>query len=141
MAVEMRGTYVGNLKISMVHGPSGAEQKTAAPADNNGDGSSFSPTDLAAAALATCAVTTMAIVAERQGIPFERASFSLEKHMGGPPRRISRIPVRITLPESLNAEQRRILENTARNCPVALSLSDEVEKSFEFVYGEDSPEG
>ncbi len=136
MAVEMRGRYTGNLKVEIVHGPSGAEQSTAAPVDNKGDGSSFSPTDLVAAALGTCAITTMAIVAEREGIPFEQASFRLEKHMGGPPRRISRIPVQILLPESLDAAQRRVLENTARNCPVALTLNDEVEKSFEFVYGD-----
>lgn len=134
MAVDISGSYEGGLKVDLIHGPSGAKQHTAAPADNKGDGSSFSPTDLVAAALGSCAVTTMAIVADREGIPFEKASFRLEKHMGGPPRRISRIPVVISMPETLTPEQRRVLEHTARKCPVALSLDGGVEKDFQFVY-------
>lgn len=134
MAVQIRGRYDGNLRVEAVHGPSGASQRTAAPVDNRGDGSSFSPTDLVAAALATCAITTMAIIAEREGIPFQNAEFHLEKHMGGPPRRISRIPIHITMPDSLTQEQRDRLEAVARSCPVALSLSDDVEKAFEFSY-------
>jgi len=65
MAVEITGTYTGNLKMELTHGPSGAQLKTAAPVDNKGDGSSFSPTDLLAASLGSCMVTTMAIVARR----------------------------------------------------------------------------
>ena len=78
MAVEMSGSYAGDLKMELRHGPSGAGVTTAAPRDNMGDGSSFSPTDLLAAALGSCMVTTMAIVARKAGIPFDRAEFSLE---------------------------------------------------------------
>ena len=53
MIVEITGRYTGNLGTMMVHGPSGATLRTAAPADNQGDGSTFSPTDLAAAPEAT----------------------------------------------------------------------------------------
>jgi len=48
MAVEMTGKYVGNLKTEITHGPRGP-CSAPPPVDNNGDGSSFSPTDLAAA--------------------------------------------------------------------------------------------
>ncbi len=51
MAVNISGKYVGDLKIELTHGPSGTQLRTAAPVDNQGDGSSFSPTDLVAAAL------------------------------------------------------------------------------------------
>jgi uncharacterized OsmC-like protein len=60
MAVEITGRYTENLKTELVHGPSGKTLATAAPVDNQGDGSSFSPTALVAAALASCMVTTMA---------------------------------------------------------------------------------
>jgi putative redox protein len=77
--------------------------KTAAPRDNLGDGSSFSPTDLLAASLGSCMVSTMAIVAKREGIPFDRRQFSLEKHMTqAPPRRVDAVPVTIRLPKSLD---------------------------------------
>lgn len=134
MAVPIRGEYTGNLKMELEHGPSGAAIRTAAPVDNKGDGSSFSPTDLLASALGACMVTTMAIVADRDGIGFGSASFSLEKHMRSDPRRVGSVPVRITMPAGLDAEQRVRLEHVARGCPVARSLAPEVEQTVEFVY-------
>lgn len=134
MAVRISGEYVGDLKMDLTHDPSGAVIRTAAPVDNQGDGSSFSPTDLAAAALGSCMITTMAIVADREGIPFERASFTLEKHMRSGPRRIDRIPVTIRLPGSLTTEQRRRMEEVALGCPVHLSLLQAIERPVEFVY-------
>lgn len=134
MAVPIAGTYDGTLKMTLRHGPSGAELRTAAPVDNRGDGSSFSPTDLLAAALGSCMVTTMAIVAEREGIPFTEARFSLEKHMRSDPRRVGRVPVRIHLSAGLTPEQRERLERAARGCPVAASLHPEVGHETAFVY-------
>ena len=130
----MTGSYAGNLKVQLVHGPSGAVIHTAAPVDNQGDGSSFSPTDLVAAGLAACIVTTMAIVAEREAIDLTGLRFTLEKHMRSDPRRIDRIPIRIEMPAGLDDKQRRKLEFTARSCPVNRSLQDGIEESIEFVY-------
>ena len=134
MAVEITGRYTGTLNMELTHGPSGAVLKTAAPKDNLGDGSSFSPTDLVAAALGSCMVTTMAIVAEREGIDFTSASFHVEKHMVMDPRRIGRLPVRIHLPANLTPEQRTKLERAAHTCPVHRSLIPEIEKDVRFVY-------
>lgn len=134
MGVEISGMYVGDLKMDLTHGPSGAVLRTAAPVDNQGDGSSFSPTDLAAAALGSCMVTTMGIVASREGIPFEKAGFSLEKEMRSGPRRIDRIPITIRMSAALTDEQRRRLEQAALGCPVHLSLLEAIDRPVEFVY-------
>lgn len=134
MAVEITGEYVGDLKTTLRHGPSGREIPTAAPADNAGDGSSFSPTDLLAASLGACMVTTMAIVAAREGIPFEGAAFALEKHMRSDPRRVDALPVTLRMPRGLTEEQRRRLEHVARTCPVDRSLHPDVRREVTFVY-------
>ena len=134
MAVEITGEYTGNLKMALRHGPSGREIPTAAPVDNMGDGSSFSPTDLLAASLGSCMVTTMAIVAGREGIPFQGAGFVLEKHMRSDPRRVDAVPVKIRMPRGLSEEQRRKLENAARTCPVERSLLPEIRREVEFLY-------
>lgn len=134
MAVGISGTYTGNLKMDITHEPSGAVIRTAAPVDNQGDGSSFSPTDLTAAALGSCMITTMAIVAAREGIPFETAAFRLEKHMRSGPRRIDRIPVTIRLSGELTPEQRTRMEEVALSCPVHVSLLEVIERQVEFVY-------
>ena len=139
MAVEITGRYVGNLKVEMTHGPSGAVVRTAAPVDNNGDGSSFSPTDLTAASLGACMMTLIAIVGERDGLDLSGLSFRLEKHMVSDPRRIGAIPVTLRMPAGLTAPQRKKLENAALTCPVHKSLSPEIDKQVEFVYP-DGPE-
>ncbi len=134
MAVEITGRYVGNLKTELTHGPSGTTIRTAPPVDNQGDGSSFSPTDLAAASLGACMMTLIAIVGEREGIDLTGLSFRLEKHMASNPRRIGAIPVTLTMPAGLTAEQREKLERAALTCPVHKSLSEEVQKDVRFVY-------
>jgi putative redox protein len=136
MAVEITGTYIGNLKTELTHGPSGTVLRTAAPVDNQGDGSSFSPTDLVATALASCIVTTMAIVAERDGIGAGAFTFRIEKHMQNDPRRIAALPVEIHMPAGLTPEQRTKLERTAHTCPVHRSLLPEIAKEIRFVYPE-----
>jgi putative redox protein len=134
MAVAITGVYQGKLGMELTHGPSGTVIRTAAPVDNHGDGSSFSPTDLLAAALGSCMVTTMAIVAQREGIAFGEASFSLEKHMRSDPRRVDRVPLRIRMPAGLSPEQREHLEHVARTCPVDRSLFPEIDRPVEFEY-------
>ena len=133
MAVGITGEYLGNLGVAVQHGPSGTTLKTAAPIDNNGDGSSFSPTDLVASALGSCMLTLMGITAQREGIDLAGLRFELDKQMRSDPRRIDRIPVRIFLPPGLDDDQRRTLEVAALGCPVCRSLLDAIERPVEFV--------
>lgn len=135
--VPITSRYLGQLRTVATHGPSGTELTTDAPRDNEGLGSSFSPTDLMATALATCTLTTMAIFARRDGIPFEGATAHVEKHMvTNPRRRIGRLPVVITIPGKLDDVQRRKLEAAARGCPVHASLHPDVEAPIRFEYPE-----
>lgn len=134
MAVEITGRYVRPLRTELVHGPSGTTLRTAAPADNQGDGSSFSPTDLFAASLAACMVTTMAIVAERDGIDLSGLTFRVVKHMKADPRRLGALPVEIRMPAGIAAQDRTKLEHAAHTCPVHRSLGPDVEPSIEFIY-------
>lgn len=135
MSVKISGRYDENLRVEMTHEPSATHLRTAAPVDNQGDGSSFSPTDLVAAALGSCMVTIMGIMAQRDGIDFSACRFEVEKHMTPrPPRRIDRLPVTLHMPAGLSAGQRKKLENGALTCPVHRSLLPEIEKDVRFVY-------
>lgn len=134
MAVEMTGRYVGNLKTEITHGASGVVIRTAAPADNHGDGSSFSPTDLVAAALGACMVTVMAILAARHDWDLTGSHWRVAKHMSSEPRRIGRLPVEIHLPATLDERARAALERAAHTCPVHRSLDPELEMPVAFHY-------
>ena len=134
MSVEIRGRYAGNKKTILTHLPSGVEFATAAPLDNQGDGSSFSPTDMVAGALGACMLTLIAIVGERDGLDVSGTHFRVEKHMQASPRRIGRLPISVHLPVGLNTEARAKLERAALTCPVHHSLHPEIEIPVEFCY-------
>lgn len=134
MAVKISGSYVGGKKVKLTHEPSGAQITTAAPKDNEGDGSSFSPTDLVASATAACMLTLIANVAERSNIDVTGTTFSVEKHMSQDPRRISALPININMPQSVPLDSRKKLEAAALSCPVYKSIHPDIVVQVVFSY-------
>ena len=133
--VDIAATYEGNLRCSLVHGPSGTRIETDAPVDNHGKGERFSPTDLVAAALPACIMTIVGIVAERHGLDVRGMRASVRKEMSAEaPRRIARLPVRVEIPLPASHPQRQMLENAAHTCPVHKSLCAEIESPIEFAW-------
>ena len=138
MGVSIAITYDGGLRCSATHGPSGTKILTDAPVDNMGKGESFSPTDLVATALGTCIATTMAIVADREGIDLSGMTVDVIKEMQTKPsRRIGQLATRIVIKTSLTPEQRVKLEHAAHACPVHKSLGSDVEMPIAFEYARD----
>lgn len=117
--------YRGELRCGAVHGPSGAAFDTDAPRDNMGRGESFSPTDLVAAALGSCMITTIGIAAKKGTLPvtLDGTRVEVEKHMSADtPRRIARLVVRLTFPPGIPAVHHARIRETGDQCPVAKSL-------------------
>jgi putative redox protein len=115
--------YEGALRCAAEHAASGSQLITDAPVDNQGKGEAFSPTDLVGTALATCLLTVMGIVAQRQGIALEGASVRLEKGMSSSgERRIALLEAWIELPAGLSAQEREVLIQAGERCPVKVSL-------------------
>ncbi len=126
--------YTGNLHTQAKHMQSGTVIATDAPKDNQGEGAAFSPTDLLATSLATCILTTMAIVAKRDGINIDNTKAEVIKVMEANPRRVGEVYIKITFPKSYEEKERKILENTAHACPVAKSLHPDLKQVIEFIY-------
>jgi putative redox protein len=130
-------SYTGKLRCKAVLAATGQELRTDAPPENGGLGEAFSPTDLVAAALGTCLMTVIGLVAQRSKIDVTGMSARIEKDMAAPPaRRIGRIKTVIQMPKGLKLSdaERTKLENAAKLCPVKQSLHPEVEVPIEFVY-------
>jgi uncharacterized OsmC-like protein len=125
---------IEGLACTITHGPSGSVIQTVPPKDNGGTGTSFSPTDLVGAALASCALSTMALVAGREGLSWGSARAAVEKRMSPPPRRIAELVLVIDMPREVRPEHRARLEEVARTCPVARSLHPDVKVPVEFRY-------
>lgn len=127
-----RVTYTGELRTSCVHLRSGDEFITDAPVDNNGLGQAFSPTDTVATGLASCMLTMMGIKAREMEVDLKRSYAEVTKHMAADPRRISRIDIELYLPAIIAEKHKKILEHTARTCPVIFSLHPDIKKEIVF---------
>ena len=133
-AVEITGRYEGDLRVKLTHGPSQTIIETDAPKDNQGKGARFSPTDMVVGALGSCMMTIMGIVAKRDGIALEGATFKAHKHMYQDPRRIGKITMEIHMPKGLTEEQKKKLETFAHTCPVHRALHPDIEQDIKFIY-------
>ena len=127
-------TYQNNLRTECTHLASTSTIQTDAPIDNNGKGELFSPTDLVATALASCMITVMGIKAEQTNIQFTQVKALVKKVMANDPRRISMIQVQLEVRDSWSEKERKIMENTAKTCPVAQSLHPDIKQEITFVY-------
>ena len=126
--------YKGHLRCECTHIQSGTVIETDAPTDNRGKGERFSPTDTLCVALATCIVTTMALKATDMQIELAGTTLAVTKHMLSDPRRIGKIEVILTFPETLQVEEkdRVILQRVGDNCPVMKSLHPDLDVHVEY---------
>ena len=133
--VKISMLYEGDLRCRLRHEPSGEVITTDAPVDNMGKGETFSPTDLAAAALGSCMLTVMGIAAARHQINLTGTKAEVIKEMvTAPSRRIGKITVTFQMAKGIDPAQRAMLENTALTCPVHKSFHTDVQMPVEFIY-------
>ena len=127
--------YEGGLRTKAIHVKSGNSITTDAPVDNNGKGEAFSPTDLVSAALSSCMMTIMGILANREGIDLKGLRSEVVKVMSANPRKIAEIKIHFSHPQLQATDiQKQKLRNAALACPVALSLSETLKQTITFDF-------
>ena len=127
-------SYLGNLRTACKHLKSGDNFITDAPTDNNGKGEAFSPTDILATSLASCAMTIIGIYCNKNDISFENCEARVIKLMGNNPRKVDQIIIEMKLSENNwddNTLQKVI--KAARTCPVELTLKNNVQIEYKFT--------
>jgi len=133
--ITIHSKYLGGLRTQATHVKSGNHLITDAPVDNNGKGEAFSPTDTVCAALGSCMMTLMGIMAERKGVVMEDLTMNITKEMSSNPRKISRIILDFNWPSAPAEEvEREKFRKAALTCPVALSLDPAIEQVVNFNF-------
>lgn len=128
-------TYLGDLRTECTHPASGAVIITDAPVDNHGKGEAFSPTDMCAAALASCALTIMGLYAKNHDCDITGTAVSVTKTMSANPRRIAALEVTFIMPDKeYTGQQKASMEHAALTCPVHHSLHPDIEQKFSFTW-------
>mgnify|MGYP005805422619 CR=1 FL=1 len=135
MGVVSKVTYRGNLRTECVHLQSGDTILTDAPVDNCGKGEAFSPTDLVATALASCAMTIIGILDSRLNLGLEGTEIEVTKKMNAAPRRIGEIDVVFKFPQKEYSQADKLrIQRAVDTCPVHLSLHPDVHQCFTFIW-------
>jgi putative redox protein len=131
----IRTIYIGNLRTSALHVQSSETIITDAPADNQGRGEAFSPTDLLAASLASCMLTIMGIAAREHKFSIDGTEVKITKIMASGPRRVSEIIVDLIFPHNdYTPKQKKIIRLSADTCPVALSLHPDLKQTVKMHF-------
>jgi putative redox protein len=134
--VSIHMEYLGDLHCKVVHGPSGTVLTTDAPKDNQGRGESFSPTDLVAAALGSCILSVMGIMARSIALDISGTTATVEKEMANAPvRKIQALFVKIHVPHQLTPENLRRLVRAAHTCPVHKGMHPDIRMPIDFTWG------
>jgi len=130
-----RTKYIGDLRTEITHIRSGSIIITDAPVDNKGKGEYFSPTDMVASALASCALTIMGIAAREHGFSIDGCSCTITKIMTDSPRMIGEIKIEFDFTgNDYTDKEKKILEYCSKTCPVALSLNESVTQSITMLF-------
>ena len=79
-------------------------------------------------------LTVMGIKANALDVNMDGTEAMVTKRMSSNPRRISEIKIVLTFPKGISDKNQKILENTARTCPVALSLHPEIRQDIQFIW-------
>ncbi|SDB96071.1 OsmC family protein [Williamwhitmania taraxaci] len=133
----VRTKYIGDLRTEATHVRSSVKITTDAPVDNQGKGEFFSPTDLLATSLGSCMLTIMGISARTHGFNIDGTEVSITKVMGTEPRRVVEVVVELTFPHNnYSAKERKLLQLSAKECPVANSLHPDLKQNIIFKFKE-----
>ena len=133
--MQFKSNYQGRLRTSITHQGSGGTLLTDAPKDNKGQGETFSPTDLLAAALGSCMATIMGIEADKLGINLTSLTWETTKVMKIDPRTLAKIEVHFSWKDcGISSEQRILLKNKGLTCPVALALAPAIIQEITFDF-------
>ncbi|MBN9311538.1 MAG: osmotically inducible protein OsmC [Chryseobacterium sp. 39-10] len=127
-------TYVGDFKIVSEHEKSGAEIITCAPLREGGTSEYFSPSDIFGISYGQSMLMAIAVLGKPRGIDITGATCELKKSTYPEPKRIGTIFCIIRFPQNYTDEEKKFIEETAMNCPVALSINPNIQTTVLFEY-------
>lgn len=114
-----------------------AEIITDLPPEYGGNGRSFSSTDMVAAALGSCLLTSIENIVQRDGYDPKKIKISVIKTLSENPKMIKAISLQIFYPEKFDEVLLKKLDRAMATCPVKRSLNEQVEISIKFKFQSD----
>jgi putative redox protein len=129
--IEITSLGVGSYQV--VETRSGASLTADLPPEYGGSGTSFSATDLLAAALGVCIATTIETVAARHSIPPDALSTTVDKTLATNLKRLEGLAVQIACSADVPPDVLERLKRAAGHCIIHRSLHPDVIVTVDFI--------
>jgi len=127
-APVIKSAYYGKGK-SAILSPTGKEPWVA-------DGVDFRPIDFLVGGYGTCMMSMMDRDAGKNGFNLSKARTEITSEFDNDNGRVGKINIKCFIQKGdYTAEQKKIMETAAKNCPIGNSLHPDIEKNIEFLYG------
>ncbi len=124
--------YAEKGRCRIVHQLNKTEIITDLPPEYGGNGRSFSSTDLVAAAVGSCYLSTIEDILRRNDYRLEEIALSVTKELNHQPKQLKAINMQLFLPVQPSEKLSLQLEKAISLCPVKRSLNNKVAISVTF---------
>jgi putative redox protein len=118
--------YTGNLSTSTTY-----------PISENAiitQANSFGPTDVLTASLSSCIATYIDYIAQKNNFETPNVNVEIKKTMNADGSKVATFDVVINFNKDYTNEQKAIIEDASKTCPVGNSLASEIERTYQFNY-------
>ncbi len=115
-----------NERCRIIHQDSKAVIDTDGPIEWGGNGHSFSPTDLVAAALGSCILSILEPLFERNGFDPQKLELTIAKELSNKPMMIKSLKIDISFPDEVPELFKKKALKILEACPVKRSIHPDV---------------
>jgi putative redox protein len=123
---SIKTEYTGNLGTSTAYSMSENPILTKAK--------SFGPTDLLTVSLSSCIATYIDYVAQKNKFETPNVNVEIKKTMNTDGTKVIAFDTVVNFGKEYSIEQKAIIENAAKTCPVGNSLATDIKRSYLFNY-------
>lgn len=132
---KVKVEYQGLVRTVIHHCASGSQANTDVPMQEGASPSAFTPVELLCGAVGSCMISLIGVAGQTHGFPTEGISVEVDQTIAEDPLRVGSITCTVDLRiAKLNEKQKKIVERTARTCPVVNSLREDIEVKVDFIY-------
>jgi uncharacterized OsmC-like protein len=122
----IKTNYIGNLATSTTYPLSEIPILTKA--------NPFGPTDLLTVSLSSCIATYIDFIAQKNNFETPNINVEIKKTMNADGSKIATFDVVVNFNKDYTNEQKAIIEDASKTCPVGNSLASEIERTYQFNY-------
>jgi putative redox protein len=123
---SIKTVYTGNLGTSTIYPISENPILTEAKP--------FGPTDLLTVSLSSCIATYIDFVAQRNKFQTPNVNVEIKKTMNADGTKVEAFDTVVNFGNEYSSDQKAIIENAAKTCPVGNSLATDIKRTYQFKY-------